>query len=47
MNFAGGMVELGHLSQALAVVRDFNKRHPDDQPVQELLGELELLEQGG
>ncbi|MEE2644579.1 MAG: hypothetical protein VYD19_06565 [Myxococcota bacterium] len=47
MNFAGGMVELGHLSQALAVVRDFNKRHPDDQPVRELLGELELLEQGG
>ena len=44
MNFAGGMVELGHLSQALAVTRDFSRRHPDDEPVRELLKELEKIE---
>ena len=37
-------VLVGHLSQALAVTRDFSRRHPDDEPVGELLKELENIE---
>jgi tetratricopeptide (TPR) repeat protein len=43
MNCAGAWFELGRLDQAKQICRDFLSRHPKDEPVKNLLLELESL----
>jgi tetratricopeptide (TPR) repeat protein len=43
MNCAAAWIELGRIDQAKSLCLDFLKRHPDDQPVQKLVNEIESL----
>ena len=43
MNCAGALVGLGQIDEAKRLCRNFLEMHPNDHPVQELMGELDDL----